>query len=690
MLRVLLHEPQVRSAWTIAFGEWYVREPDTHPLEGAETERAIHCRQAARRVNLGETVTGVWTGPVEVPEDQSDITVTPTHVVFGRRARILAPGCVLSLAILYQFNIWPGRIPNSSAYFLFAGNSQCVANEFPNLDFACDANGFPSGLVIAFGYPHVWLTAAAERLSPLGILNSYRLVWALTLIVALYGARRLFGLFCDSGWVAWSAAGILMLSPIVSNQSGYGPLQLAFALLPCYILVDLWFMRCLDQRRLVIASGALVAIVRTFALFTDGYSFVMSMIPIGLLYVMWGWRRITDAEQRRYVAAGWLAAGASILLAYVLYTRYLGVSAFSPTPLDLFRGQGVDLFALAVPSETGWLADRLGLHHTIEATQAYSDGHNISDVYIGWSLIAAAIGGVAIAFRRRLASKVLVAVGLAGIAAFILALGPSLKVADFRPSLEIRDGVPAVAVYLMTGAEATIPTGLAWIYQNVPGIDTMRALYRWELLVKLALLLFSVVLAAWMIERGRRLLVVVILLVLAAESVPSPSDARRAGTHALATVDMFTREVVVPLAAVVHPGERVLLVNPAPGGTGTNFYLANWLCPLLDVRCYNAGGDKAVALASEAQPAAALGVMFSTENLGTSMEEVFRRNEADVIILVNFDMRAAAYSWPPPPERREEALVAGQVLLVSGDFQFETFEWATVVRPSTAVPDIVS
>ena len=61
-----------------------------------------------------------------------------------------------------------------------------------------------------------------------------------------------------------------------------------------------------------------------------------------------------------------------------------------------------------------------------------------------------------------------------------------------------------------------------------------------------------------------------------------------------------------------------------------------------------------------------------------------------MIILVNFDMRAAAYSWPPPPERREEALAAAGELLASGYFQFETLEWATVLRPSTAAPDVVS
>ena len=528
-------------------------------------------------------------------------------------------------------------------------------HEFPNLDLACDANGHPAGLVIVFGYPQVWATAAIQWATPLGAVASFQLASGVTLLIALAGARRLFGRYTTSAWLAWSAAAIFLLSPIVSDQAGYGPMQLGFALVPCYLLVDVWFMRCLDRRRHVALGFAAVVAMRTYALFTDGYSFVMSLFLIGLAYLFWGVGHLRLPGPRRPVIVGWLEAGASVLIVYTLYARYLGVSAFDSMPVDFFRGQGVDLFALVTPSSVIWLAAKLGIHHTLEATEAYSDGPNITSVFLGYALVGGAIGGAVVAWRRRLFDAVLAAITVSGVIGFVLALGPSLKVADFRTPQALHDGVPSGDVYLMRADEATAPTGLAWIYRHVPGIDTMRALYRWELLVKLALIALLVVAVGELVRRRHQLWAIVLVVAVALESLPSPARAERIGTTAWRRSPSSPPTWSTRCATRCDPTSGRSSSIASPAALGNNAYLANWICPILELRCYNAGGDKGVALASRDQPPAAVAAMSSSAMFADNLRQLFATDAIDVAILTDFDLRASAYAWPPTAATRDEA-----------------------------------
>ncbi len=379
---------------------------------------------------------------------------------------------------------------------------------------------------------------------------------------------------------------------------------------------------------------------------------------------------------------GWMMAVLSIVVAYGLYSKYLGVEAFTPMPTDFFRGQGIDLFALAAPSSAIWLFARLGWHHTLTASEAYSDGHNLTDVYIGWIFIVMALAGVAIAWRRRISNRVLVGLVVGGAVAFLLALGPSLKIADFRSAVNRPGGLPAGADYTMRSDEATITTGLAWVYTHVPGINTMRALYRWELLVRLALIALVLVSLTWMAAHGWRWVVLLVVALLTLETLPSFASARERTARADATVEAFTADVVAPLKEFLEPGERVLLVNPAPGGSGANSYLSNWICPMLEVSCYNAGGDKGIELARKSQPAAAVAAMASSEGLAANVAELFRSDAVDAVVLVNFDMRANAYYWPTAEGARLTSLAAASSIVGSGEYEVAVTPWAIVLRPA--------
>jgi hypothetical protein len=191
-----------------------------------------------------------------------------------------------------------------------------------------------------------------------------------------------------------------------------------------------------------------------------------------------------------------------------------------------------------------------------------------------------------------------------------------------------------------------------------------------------------------LMSRGRALAVagLAVLALIAADTLTSPFEVHRRGVDALTRVEQFTADVVDPLVGEVAEGERVVLVNPSPQGSGTNFYLANWLCPQLDVRCYNVGGDKGGALAAADQPPAIHQVMFSTDDLENRIDAVFDEQLADAVILVAFDMRANAYTWPPADDAAATARDAAEAIVRSGRFEVDRQQWTTVLRPLPATP----
>lgn len=591
-------------------------------------------------------------------------------------------GLALSVPLLFLFNVWPGTLPSSSAFISSVGQAVCFAQQPSPLTVSCPALAYPTVFTGAVGYPQNWAIAILQHTLGMSALTAFRLTFAAVLLAALIGARTLFVRMVGRQWAAWVGACVYLISPIVLGGAGYGSLQLGFMLLPCYVLADHMFLAGLRRRRWpgTAAAAITVVAVRVFAILTDPYSFVMSLVLIGVMYLVWLVRRIRERAAAAQIGLAVGTAAVSVVTAYLCYTRLLGTSSFTRMPIDFFRGQGVDLYVQVVPPANLWFADLLGLHHHLTAYQAYSDGPNITQVFVGWVLLTAAVAGAVLLVREGRWRRPL-AVGLlaAGAFGFVLALGPSLRVGDFRAGRGA-GGIPSFNDYLMPARDATAPTGLVWIYGHVPGIDMMRALYRWELLPRLALIALAVVAIAALARRGRTVLAVVVAVLLVVEAMPNPVAAHRAGVRNLATVASFDVDVTSPLSTALRPGERVLLVNPVPGQTGPNAFLANWLCPQLRVRCYNVGGDKAGDLARPRQPPAALDAIGRPKDLLADIDALFAAGQVDAVVLIYFDLRAGAYSWPPGAKSRQAAALAAQQLVDAGDYRVSTGRFFTVLR----------
>ena len=187
-------------------------------------------------------------------------------------------------------------------------------------------------------------------------------------------------------------------------QGSYGGLALGFMLVPSYLLIDVRFAEALDRQLpwgVVVRRAAALILVRTVGLLLDPYSLVIASVGVGLIWLVWAIRLLRRSRFRRWtsVAAAAAIVAGSYLIAYLVYALSVDTSTFRVSTLRYFRGAGVDLYGIFVPPDTVWIADLLGLHHNIGPLEAYSDGHNLREVYLGIVIIGLAIVGL-VAGRR--------------------------------------------------------------------------------------------------------------------------------------------------------------------------------------------------------------------------------------------------------------------------------------------------
>ncbi len=601
----------------------------------------------------------------------------------GRAAVVPTVGYLLLLGL---YGALPGQLPDAAN--AIGGLTKCVGEDFFANLVRCHAVGYPSSAETAFGLPDNLVAGLLQALGA-DLATATRLVLAVALALGLWGCRRLLDRYTDVHWIAWAGAFAFLLAPIVSGQAGYGPLQLGFILTPCYLLIDLRFLESLSgalEPKQIIRRGLAVLVVRIVALLLDPYSFVIATVLIGAIYLFW---LIGRLRKRSFVPSALAVATLALTgaAAYLLYISSASVAGLAPMSVDFFRGQGVDIVPQLVPAGSLWWSELTGLRLSILPINAYSDGHNLADVFVGYVLLTLSVVGLIVALRNNPTSPRWSGIAVGGAVCGLLALGPSLKLGDFRNLAEpakIRAGD-----YVMPADAATVSTPWARLYSWLPGVDQMRALYRWELGVRIALIVLAVMALSWLVKRGGRWRVVALVaaVLLVAEAVPSVPDRISATRRNLATVRGIQADVIDPLRQYLKPGERVLLYGPGRVSQGSNDYLANTVCPELQIRCYNVGGDKAAVDVLKAYPPAARRVVIQ-HGLHTDRENqsdlaaMFAADQLDAVVLVNFDLRWQAYSWPGPPAEREGAAAAAQLMFTGPGYLKKVGTWFTVVTPA--------
>lgn len=558
----------------------------------------------------------------------------------GRHWILVASALVGLALVLLAFQEWPGMSASSHAAMDDVGYAQCLSNGWREGMAGCVANlGQPYGGVHVFGLPSTALAAALFGWDGTVTFTEMQFVTVLLTTIAFCGAALFFRRLTGSTWIGLLGAVLYLLAPIVSQQGAYGAMRTGFALLPTYLLIDSLLFG-LDSRhwRVRIAIVAIVVLVRVFAVLCDGYSFVMSS-GVALCFFL-----VSGLTLRR-AGVGAVSIALYLLACAVAYASYFlfvpgGQASLGEMPIDFFRGQGVDLYTVLVPSPLFWIYRTFGLAFDFPVSAAFGDGANIAFNFAGYSiLLSVAVVLIARVAAGRKLGGMLGALALAALVSFVLSLGPSLKYKSLDLS---RASSPSFSSYLMPADKAVASLGTDDIYLEVPGVRNIRVLARWQGVVHFALVAFLVVLVARLVRGDRRGLAALLALVALLESAPNLASAYGDGIARRAWAETIRDEYLPEIKRMTAPGERTVLVQLHEGAQG-NHYMANYLCPKAGLRCYNIGGDKALEVVRDVWPQE-IEELIVGRNVEFNIRQLFRARKADVVLVTLFDLRYLVYS----------------------------------------------
>lgn len=514
-----------------------------------------------------------------------------------------------------------------------SGFAQSFANESAFTIYARNF-GLPGPASLPFGLSVAYPMALLLRCG-IHAADAYSLVAAFWLSVAFLGAWRMSLLMMPGSTSVASICAVLWLStPIVWAHSGYSALSLGIALLPFYFWALFRLFAFRQANAFPLWPGLLYVAACIAAVFMDGYTFVMLAVG-GFLF---GAYLVLRSPKHR--TAGLLYAlplhFIGLGLAYLLYSFYIGGSRFDPSPMDFFRGWGVDLSFLILPSQgMYWLWDTLGL------SVPRSDIEWFGDSSVWKTTFAAPIIAAGFAAWLGLRKRSTYATGFLLVAIFgsYMALGPSVKFFSKKPPFTEADP----AVRMMPAEMALAPTGNAWLSENLPGFMNMRATYRWLALGLLGFWLLIVLgIGRLKFFQANESRAVIFVCFLTLSNLPHPVESWRIYANNRAAFDGIDAELVSDFEEVLQQGERVAFLPYR------NDFLVNYIAARLDIQTYNIGGDKNLQEARRHWPAAIRKFQMGRVD-GEFVDRVFivlARREADAVVLPYIDMLWAAHFWP--------------------------------------------
>jgi hypothetical protein len=549
----------------------------------------------------------------------------------GKKIMLARDALTVALAlafVLYLHGAVPFlALPTLGQAVWTTGFSQSFVNESIFNIYARNFGG-PEPAAIAFGLAGAWPAGLLIR-AGLHPADAYSAMAAFWLAVGFFSAWRIGRLLGLPRTLAMLAAVLWMSMPVVRVHAGYSMVGLGIGLLPFYFLAALTLFsrhaRSSAPRPVHCAFHVAAAVI---AVFMDGYSFMMFAAGSTLL---WAYLLVTRAEPARNLIGICLPVHALGLgLAYFLYTAYLGHAEFSREPMDFFRGWGLDLAFIAIPTQgQHWLFDILGLSVQRSEERYFGDPSVWTSSFSLPILAAGLVGWRRMRHRSALASGLL----LLALAGLYMALGPSLKINATKPE-------PAPQVRLMPAESAIMPTGNAWISAHLPGFSAMRASYRWAALGIFGCWALAALLAAGIAARRWRY-AAVLLAGLTLLNLPHLADSWAKHTQHRRMFLAIDRELVAGLREALHPDEHVAFIPYR------NDFIINYLAPRLGIRAYNIGGDKNLHAAQKHWPPALL--EFNRELDGSEGDAIagfLLDGHADAVVIPYFHTLWAAHAWP--------------------------------------------
>lgn len=543
--------------------------------------------------------------------------------------------CLLAVALTFILAI-NGAVPFLAMPTLGqaiwnTGFAQSISNNSLFSIYAHDF-GAPSPAAIAFGLAGAWPMSLLIRLG-LHPADAYSGVVALWLGVAFYsafiisrrlGAGRLISLLAAAAWLSM---------PVIWAHAGYSMLSTGIALLSFYFLATLNLLSLFEgtrnDKRMTDAFMYFSAAV--LSVFMDGYTFMMFASGASILIVYQLLiKRTSRVTLMKFAVPAHIISFAT---AYFLYRLYIGKSGYEPSSVDFFRGWGLDISFLTIPTQgVFWIADLSGMSWRRSEKEYFGDS---SVWWTSFALPILALGFLAW-YRAKKQASLSSALLMIAILGFYMALGPSLKINSVKTAA--LQATPEVQV--MPADAAIMSTGTAWVSTHIPGFNAMRASYRWIALCIFACWLL-VVLRMSMAEGRQRHVWTALLLIVIVLNLPEPT--RKWATYAgYRTQFQNIETTLVPdLNAKMKPNELGAFI---PWG---NDFFANYLSARSGFRTYNIGGDKNLNEAIAHWPSALLKLRQPlTPDAAPAVIKLLITQQADAIVIPYFDMLWSAHWWP--------------------------------------------
>jgi hypothetical protein len=366
----------------------------------------------------------------------------------------------------------------------------------------------------------------------------------------------------------------------------------------------------------------------------DGYTFMMFACAASILLL---YSLLVRPEVRSVLIkiAAPVHVG-SFALAYALYSIYVGRSNFETHSIDFFRGWGLDLSFIAIPTKgVLWLPDLLGMSVKRTDELYFGDG----SVWLTTFALPVLLFGLLAWSRARHRLKISTGIFLVSIFGFYMALGPSLKINSTKPEA-LQLSHPRQQSVLMAPEYAIFPTGSAWISEKLPGFNVMRASYRWSALGIFALWLLIVICISSTDRKVARIWLG-FLFCLVLLNLPDFEKRWRSGVDNRIMFQQIDRELVAELGQNIRPNETVTFLP------WQNDFFANYLAPKVGFRTFNIGGDKNLAAAQLIWPQQmlSLGGKVDADRVISSLKMLVG-GTTDVIVLPYFHILWSSHLWP--------------------------------------------
>lgn len=493
--------------------------------------------------------------------------------------------------------------------------------------------GIPKPAAIAFGLAGAWPASLLIRfgLHPADAYAGMVAIWLVVAFIAAYRIGRKFGATRPTallGSVAW------MSMPIIWAQAGYSMLSLGTGLLSFYFLVALnLYLVETGANKVILSSSIYYFLAVIISVFMDGYTFMMFATGSSILFAF---IFISRPKIRSILLRISLPVHVvSFLIAYVLYSAYIGKSQFETFPINFLRGFGLDLSFIAIPTKgVHWLPDLLSM--SLERTNETYFGN--ASVWTTTFSLPIIIFGLFAWWKRGRHFTITTSVLLVASIGFYMALGPSVKINAKKPE-SLKMTHPRWQSEMMPVEMSVMPTGNSWISENLPGFSAMRAPFRWSALGVFGLWLLIII--SFSKEKKDHRLLQFILFIVIIMNIPDLVKWWRNGTVDRTLFMEIDREMVSELRQNVRKNEVVAFIP------WDNDFIATYLAPRTGFRTYNIGGDKNLLDAQKEWPSTLLALgSYVDASKNSIVIKMFLDGVVDVVIVPYIQKIWPPHRWP--------------------------------------------